>query len=51
MIYFIMIVDWPQNIGGKPSFSFMENLPAFVPVIFEMTVFFCRSLNGNHFLS
>ena len=44
MIYFIMIVDWPQNIGGKPSFSFMENLPAFVPVIFEMTVFFAAHL-------
>jgi hypothetical protein len=39
-----MIVDWPQNIGGKPSFSFMENLPAFVPVIFEMTVFFAAHL-------
>ena len=22
MINYIMIVDWPQNIGGKPSFSF-----------------------------
>ena len=21
MINYIMIVDWPQNIGGKPSFS------------------------------
>ena len=39
-----MIVDWPQNIGGKPSFSFMENLPAFVPVIFELTVFFAGHL-------
>ena len=38
MINYIMIIDWPQNIGGKPSFSFMENLPAFVPVIFELTV-------------
>ena len=28
MINYIMIVDWPMNIGGKPSFSFMENLPA-----------------------
>ena len=39
-----MIVDWPMNIGGKPSFSFMENLPAFVPVIFEMTIFFAAHL-------
>jgi hypothetical protein len=44
MINHIMIEDWPQNIGGKPSFTFMENLPAFVPVIFEMTVFFAAHL-------
>ena len=44
MINYIMIVDWPQNIGGKPSFSIMENLPAFVPVIFELTVFFAGHL-------
>ena len=25
MMNYIMIVDWPQNIGGKPSFSYMEN--------------------------
>ncbi|WP_274473944.1 DUF3341 domain-containing protein [Mangrovimonas aestuarii] len=44
MLYFIMIKDWPQNIGGKPSFSFLENMPAFVPVMFEMTVFFAAHL-------
>jgi len=44
MLNFIMIQDWPQNIGGKPSFSFLENMPAFVPVIFEMTVFFAAHL-------
>lgn len=44
MINYIMIVDWPQNIGGKPSFSLLENLPAFVPVMFEMTVFFAAHL-------
>ena len=44
MINFIMIDDWPQNIGGKPSFSFLENMPAFVPVMFEMTVFFAAHL-------
>jgi len=44
MINFIMIEDWPQNIGGKPSFTFLANLPAFVPVIFEMTVFFAAHL-------
>lgn len=41
---YIMIVDWPQNIGGKPSFSFLENMPAFVPVMFEMTVFFAAHM-------
>ena len=44
MINYIMIIDWPQNIGGKPSFSLLENLPAFVPVIFELTVFFAGHL-------
>ena len=44
MVNYIMIVDWPQNIGGKPSFSIIENLPAFVPVIFELTVFFAAHL-------
>jgi len=41
---YIMIHDWPQNIGGKPSFSFAENMPAFVPILFEMTVFFSAHL-------
>ena len=44
MLNYIMIQDWPQDIGGKPSFSFIENMPAFVPVIFEMTVFFAAHL-------
>tara|TARA_B100001059_G_C17790133_1_gene559629 strand:+ start:683 stop:1555 length:873 start_codon:yes stop_codon:yes gene_type:complete len=44
MINYIMIEDWPQNIGGKPSFSLIENIPAFVPVIFELTVFFTAHL-------
>jgi len=41
---YIMIEDWPQDIGGKPSFSFVQNMPAFVPVMFEMTVFFAAHL-------
>jgi hypothetical protein len=41
---FIMIQDWPQDIGGKPSFSYLENMPAFVPVMFELTVFFAAHL-------
>ena len=44
MMNYIMIVDWPQNIGGKPSFSYLENLPAFVPIMFEMTVFHAAHL-------
>jgi hypothetical protein len=37
MRYF-MIVDWPMNIGGKPNFSYLENMLAFVPITFEFTV-------------
>ena len=44
MMNHMMIVDWPQNIGGKPSFSFIENMPSFVPIMFEMTVFFAAHL-------
>lgn len=32
------IFDWPMDIGGKPSFAFYKNLPAFIPVTFESTV-------------
>jgi len=44
MMNYMMVVDWPQNIGGKPSFSFAENMPAFVPIMFELTVFFAAHL-------
>lgn len=44
MMNHIMILDWPQNIGGKPSFSYLENMPAFVPIMFELTVFFAAHL-------
>jgi hypothetical protein len=37
MRYF-MIVDWPMNIGGKPSFSYLENMLSFIPITFEFTV-------------
>jgi len=39
MMWYMMIHDWPMNIGGKPSFSLIENLPAFVPILFESGVF------------
>ena len=35
---FFMVVDWPMNIGGKPNFSYLENMLAFVPISFEFTV-------------
>ena len=44
MTYYIMILDWPMNIGGKPSFAYYLNMPAFVPILFEMTVFFAAHL-------
>ena len=44
MMNYMMIVDWPQNIGGKPSLSYAENMPAFVPIMFELTVFFSAHL-------
>ena len=44
MMNYIMIEDWPMNIGGKPSFSFVQNMPAFVPIMFELTVFFAAHL-------
>ena len=44
LTYYTMIADWPQDIGGKPSFSWGENMPAFVPIMFEMTVFFAAHL-------
>ena len=44
MMNYMMIEDWPQDIGGKPSFTFIQNMPAFVPIMFEMTVFFAAHL-------
>ena len=29
-------VNWPLNVGGKPPFS----LPAFIPIMFELTILF-----------
>ena len=37
MRYF-MVVDWPMNIGGKPNFSYLQNILAFIPISFEFTV-------------
>ena len=34
--WWVSAVSWPLIIGGKPMWS----LPAFIPVIFELTIFF-----------
>ncbi|MFN3454207.1 MAG: DUF3341 domain-containing protein [Pseudobdellovibrio sp.] len=36
LTYYTSVIDWPINVGGKPLFS----LPAFVPVMFELTILF-----------
>ena len=35
---FFMVVDWPMNIGGKPNFTYLDNILAFIPITFEFTV-------------
>jgi hypothetical protein len=37
-MYYMMIYDWPMNIGGKPNDMFYQNIPAFIPVTFEFTI-------------
>lgn len=40
-------VDWPMNIGGKPS----NSIPAFIPVSFELTVLFGAHITVGAFLA
>jgi hypothetical protein len=35
---FFMVTDWPINVGGKPNFTYLQNILAFIPVTFEFTV-------------
>ena len=37
-MYYFMVVEWKMNIGGKPNFSYVENVLAFIPISFEFTV-------------
>jgi len=39
MMWYMMVHDWPTDIGGKPSFAYYMNVPAFIPITFESTVF------------
>ena len=38
-IWYFMISDWPMDVGGKPNWTLYHNIPAFMPPIFEFTVF------------
>jgi hypothetical protein len=35
---FFMVTDWPMNVGGKPNFTYLQNILAFIPITFEFTV-------------
>ena len=48
--YYTMIHDWPQNIGGKPSFDWGHNMPAFVVPMFELMVFCAAHMMSWTFL-
>ncbi len=48
--YYTMNHDWPQNIGGKPAFSWAENMPAFVVPMFELMVFCAAHMMSLTFL-
>lgn len=38
MMWYMMIYDWPTDVGGKPNWSYYFNIPAFIPITFEATV-------------
>ena len=38
MMWYMMVGDWPTDIGGKPSFAYYMNVPAFIPITFEATI-------------
>jgi hypothetical protein len=47
MQIYMLGFDWPMIIGGKPHIA----LPAFIPVSFELTVFFtCHGMSFTFFI-
>jgi hypothetical protein len=50
LTWYIMNHDWPQNIGGKPSFDWGHNMPAFLDPTFELMVFCAAHLMSLTFL-
>ena len=50
MIWYMNISDWAMDIGGKPSFSLSQNLPAYIPITFELTVLISAHLMNFTFL-
>jgi len=46
MITYMLVIDWPMNIGSKPHFA----LPDFIPIMFELTVLFAAfGMVGTYF--
>ena len=39
MMWYMMVSDWPNDIGGKPNWAYYFAVPAFIPITFEVTVF------------
>lgn len=39
MMWYMMVHDWPNDIGGKPTWAYYFAVPAFIPITFESTVF------------
>lgn len=39
LVWYTAIHDWPQDVGGKPNQTLYHNIPSFIPVLFEGTVF------------
>ena len=50
LMWYVMVEDWPLIIGGKPNFTYGQNLPSFIPVTFEATVFCAAHLMVITFL-